>query len=82
MNTAERRVYGDYVHVYTATDGQPRYAVGWWDESRAQYVRPFDVTEQRLTGCYAEFGRLPRAMQSFSTRRRALRRARYLWGRH
>lgn len=72
--------YAQYVHEYTGHDGDSRWAVGRWDQRRGQFIRPFDHTEAQATGCFAEYGRRPQAMQSYATRRQALRRARYLFG--
>ena len=72
--------YTQYVHEFSDRSGQIRYAVGRWDDDHAEYIRPFDATERRLTGCSAEFARKPEAIQSFPTRKQALRRARYLFG--
>jgi hypothetical protein len=74
-----RDTYTQYVHEYER-NGQTRYAVGRWDEERGQYTRPHDQEEYKLTGCSASFARRPEDMQSYPTRRQALRRARYLYG--
>jgi hypothetical protein len=71
--------YTQYVHEFTTDDGQTRYAVARWDAERAQYVRPFDATEAKLTGCFAEFARKPSGVQNYASRRKALARARYLF---
>lgn len=71
--------YAQYVHEYTNDQGRTRYAVARWDEARGQYIRPFDSTEVKLTGCSAEFARKPSGVQSYATRKQALARARYLF---
>lgn len=71
--------FTQYVHEWTASDGSPRFAVGEWLPQRAEFHRVFDLTEYRLTGCSAEFSKRPSGLQSFTTRRQALRRARYLY---
>jgi hypothetical protein len=71
--------FTQYVHEFEDGRGQTRYAVARWDEQHAQYVRPLDATERRLSGAYAEFARMPCGMQSYTSRTRALRRARYLF---
>ena len=75
----DRRSFTKYVHEYETRDGSQRFAVGEWSDRNAQYTRPFDATEYRLTGCSAELSRTPSGLQSFRTRRQALRRARYLY---
>jgi len=74
-----RKNYTQYVHEYEDDNGQTWYAVGEWDQERAQYIRPFDKRECDLTGCFAEFCRSPAGMQSFANRKKALARARYLF---
>jgi len=74
-----RRDFTQYVHEFTDRTGHTRYAVGRWNQDRGQYTRPFDDTEAKLTGCSAEFARLPSGMQSYRSRKKALRRARYLF---
>lgn len=74
-----RQSFTKYVHEYEAQDSSPRFAVGEWMPRRAQYLRMFDATEHQLTGCFAEFSKTPSGLQSFRTRRQALRRARYLY---
>ena len=74
-----RNIYTEYVHEYER-NGKTRYAVGRWDEERGQYFRPFDRSEYLATGCSAKFARKPEGMQSYPTKRQALRRARYLFG--
>lgn len=71
--------FTQYVHEFTDDHGRTRWAVGRWEERNAQYYRPLDAKERRLTGCFGEFARRPSGMQSFSTRRQALRRARTLF---
>lgn len=71
--------YTQYVHEFTDDRGRTRYAVGEYIEANGQYLRPFDKTERRLTGGSAEFARKPSGIQNFADRRRALRRARYLY---
>lgn len=75
----KKRDFTQYVHEYKTALGQTRYAVGEWDQKRGQFTRRFDKTEARTTGCSAEFARKPSGMQNFKSRKRALRRARYLF---
>jgi len=75
-----QRDFTQYVHEFTTDSGQTRYAVARWDEEKAQYIRPLDATEHRLTGCSAEFARRPEGVQNYASRNRALARARYLFG--
>ncbi len=75
-----RTDYTRYVHEFTDGQGVTRFAVAEWRENQAEYVRPFDAGEHRLTGCSAEFARRPSGVQSFKSRVQALRRARYLFG--
>lgn len=75
-----RSTYTQYVHEYVDYHGKTRYAVGRWDEERGQYTRPYDQSEYKWTGCSASFARRPEDMQSYPTKRQALRRARYLYG--
>ena len=74
-----RNSYTQYVHGYYTETGQKRYAVARWDAGHGQYIRPFDATEAKATGCSAEFARKPGGVQNFASKRRALRRARYLF---
>lgn len=71
--------YTQYVHEYETELGGTRYAVGEWHQEQGQYFRPFDRREWKLTGCSAEFCRTPNGMQSYSSRKKALARARYLF---
>jgi DNA-directed RNA polymerase subunit RPC12/RpoP len=77
----QRPDYAQYVHEYTDDQGRTRYAVARWDEEHAQYIRPLDAAERRLTGCSAEFARTltHNDIQNYSDRKRALTRARYLF---
>jgi hypothetical protein len=68
--------WGRFVHEFSTASGA-RYAVA--EYANGQYVRPFDASERRLTGCLAECARVPSGVQSYRSRRRALRRARYLF---
>jgi hypothetical protein len=72
--------YSLYVHEYVTDRGQTRYAVGDWDEHKAQYTAPLDKTTARLTGCFGQFSRKPSGMDNYPTYKQALRRARYLFG--
>lgn len=75
----ERESFTQYVH-WCWVDGEDWWSVGKWDQDRGQYYRPFDATERRVTGCFAEFAKRACGMQRYRSRRRALRRARYLFG--
>lgn len=72
--------YTQYVHEFETSKGETRYAVGEWIPANGQYIRQFDKTERKLTGCFAEFGKTPASIEHFQTRRQALRRARHLYG--
>ncbi len=72
--------YTQYVHEYEDNNGTTWHAVARWDPQAGQYIRPLDHTEHKLTGCSAECARTPSGIQSYPTRRQALRRARYLFG--
>ncbi len=74
-----RRSFTQYVHEFKNAKGQIRYAVGDWSPTKGQYIRPFDNSEAELTGYTAEFARLPEGIQHYASRKRALRRARYLF---
>ena len=76
----EKADYTQYVHEFTDEQNRTRYAVGEWDADRGQYTAPLDATTARLTGCSGRFARLPEGMEYYKSRRRALRRARYLFG--
>lgn len=71
--------YTKYVHEFTDDQGRTRYAVAEYIEANGQYIRTFDKGERRLTGGSAEFARKPGGVQNYADRRRALRRARYLY---
>ena len=70
------RDYSQFIHEWETESGSPRFAVGEWMDRQGQYLRVFDATERQATGCWAEFSS---GMQSFRTRRQALRRARWLY---
>lgn len=72
--------YTQYVHEYTDKDGVTRYAVAEWNEEHAEYIAPLDKRTQELTGCFAEFAKTPAGIGGYRDRRKALRRARYLFG--
>lgn len=74
-----KRDFTQYVHEFTDKSGRKRYAVAQWFPSTGQYVRPLDQAEAKLTGCSAEYGYLPSDVQSYHSRKKALRRARYLF---
>lgn len=71
--------YTKYVHEFTTAQGTTRYAVARWDENNAQYIRPFDKSEAKATGCHSEFARRPEDVQNYASRKKALARARYLF---
>jgi len=71
--------YTRYVHQYQR-DGETWYAVAEWDQDRGQYICPLDRTDAKLTGCFAKSARRPWGVDHYRDRRRALRRARYLFG--
>ena len=71
--------FTQYVHEFTDKQGRTRYAVGEWDEEKAEYVCPMDKGEQELTGCFAYFAKTPAGLGGYLTKRQALRRARYLF---
>lgn len=80
MKKKARPNYGQYVHPFETAAGLVRFAVARWDPDRNQFIRPFDRTENGLTGCSAEFTKKASAMQNFPTYEQAVRRARYLFG--
>lgn len=71
--------YARYVHEIATPDG-PRWVVAEWIDSAANWQVPFDKRTAKLTGCSAEYARKLSALPSYPTRRKALRRARYLFG--
>lgn len=74
-----RAKYDCYVHEFTDSQGRTRYAVGEWDQERAQYYRPLDQRTCKLTGCTGEFTRRVEEWGGYLTKRQALQRARYLF---
>lgn len=72
--------FAQYVHAYTTDNGDTRHAVGRWDQDRGQYSAPLDVTTAKLTGCSGRLARRPEGMENYASRRKAFRRARYLFG--
>lgn len=73
--------FTQYVHEYTGENGETLYTVAEWDHDKAQFTRPMDSTEHKLTGCFLIFSRTAKGMSgTFRDRKRALRRARYLFG--
>ena len=75
----KKRDFTQYVHKFELDNGEIRYAVAEWYPGKGQYIRPFDDTEAKLTGCSAEFARKPCGVQYYASRKKALRRARYLY---
>ena len=77
-----RRNFTQYVHEYTSRAGQVWYAVAEWSQERGQYYAPLDHSTAELTGCTGKFCRSldGGGMDSYRDRRRALSRARYLFG--
>lgn len=72
MNT-----FTSYVHETRAG----RWAVGEWDQDRAQYTCPLTDADRKATGCHTAFARRPDDFQySLPTRRQALALARRLFG--
>jgi len=53
------------------------YGIGVWDDLHNQYQAPLSATSRKLTGCFAEFARIPIGTMS---KRRAQQEARKLWG--
>jgi hypothetical protein len=72
--------YTKYIHEFTDDNGRTRYAVAEWDEEKAQYIAPLSKTDRELTGCFAEFAKKPKGLGGYLDKKRALRRARYLFG--
>ena len=68
------------IHRYIADDGSERFGLGVWNEANAQYQRPFDAEERRLTGCDAEYARRIEAMPAFRDLAAAQSRASVLFG--
>lgn len=73
-----RNDYTQYVHLNTRSS-KPRWFVAQWVESAGQYQVPLDAETARVTGCHTEFFRIPSPTRGYTSRRRALRRARYLF---
>lgn len=69
-----------YVHEFTDSSGNTRYAVGEWDEKNAQYTCPLDKHTALLTGCHTEFAKTPAGLGGYPTKKQALRRARWIFG--
>lgn len=74
-----KRDFTQYVYEFTDKSGHTRYAVAQWFPDTGQYIRPFDQAEIKAAGCTAEFARSPSGIQSYHSRKKALRRARYLF---
>jgi len=70
--------YSQYVHEFTDDYGIKRYAVARYENG--QYICPFDKRLYKLTGCTHEFATNLQSLGGYSTRKQALRRARYLFG--
>lgn len=69
------------VYEYTNKRGQKCYAVCHWVETAAEYQRPLDAEERRLTGCHTEFAkRLEYIGEGFTSLSAAKRRAKQLYG--
>jgi len=76
----QRRSFTQFVHEYTDDNGVTRYCVAQWQGDKNEYVVPHDARTRALTGCFASFARTPNGLGGFTDRRKALRRARYLFG--
>lgn len=76
---ANKRDFTQYVHEFTDRSGHKRHAVAQWFPDEGRYIRPLDQAEAKLTGCSAEYGHLASDVQSYPSRKKALRRARYLF---
>jgi len=72
-------IYTQFVHEYNDARGVARYCVAEWDEQHAQYIAPLDRRTAKLTGCSAEFAKTPAGIGGYTSRKRALARARYLF---
>ena len=77
---ALRRDFTHFVHEYMDDRGVTRYGVAKWDEKRKLYLRPTGSVTRRLTGVYADLFRDVRQLEGYTCRKKALRRARYLFG--
>ena len=75
-----RAIYDKYVHEFVDRQGVTRYAVAAWNQASGQYTSPLTRVEQKLTGCSSEFCRDLNYFGGYTSRRDALRRARYLFG--
>lgn len=72
--------YAQFIHEFIDDQGNTRYAVARWDAENSQYIAPLDVRQQKMTGCFAEYAKTPKGLGGYLSRREALRRARYLFG--
>ena len=79
MSRNSRADYTKYVHAYTDKQGRTRYAVAEWVEEAGQYQAPLDKRTAELTGMHTEFARKPEGLGGYLDRKKALRRARYLF---
>ena len=80
MSRNRRADYTRYVHEYIDKQGRTRYAVAEWVEEAGQYQAPLDKRTAKLTGAHTEFARRPEGFGGYLSRKKALRRARYLFG--
>ena len=80
MRKPRSSFYGRYIHQHTRADGRVCWVVAEQGDN-GQYRMPMSEKTAELTGCYAWFGGLDylAAIESWPTRRQALRRARYLY---
>lgn len=77
-----RPKFDQYVHdLYDKSGNLLGYVVAEWNEAAGQYQRPMDKRGRELTGCHTEFAKkLDGFGGYYRDRRKALRRARYLFG--
>jgi len=80
MEMKVRQDFTQYIHEFVDDYGQTRFGVARWDESHGQFIAPLDASTAKATGCFAGFARSIKGIGGYTSRKRALRRARYLFG--
>jgi len=80
MSRNKNENFTQFLHEFTDANGVTRWAVARWNPDSGQYTCPMDARERAITGCSAFFAKTPAGIGGYTDRRKALRRARYLFG--
>lgn len=75
-----RPIYNSYIHEYTDKQGRKRFAVAEWDERNRRFVVRLDRRDAEIIGYTVFFADRVEDVGGYLDRRKALRRARYVYG--